>query len=69
MIHGMQDKYHEISTHTPLAGRDQNKPEYIPVIEISTHTPLAGRDVEKWCNGKWFYISTHTPLAGRDRRS
>ena len=34
-----------ISTHTPLARRDNSKvsPEYLP--KISTHTPLARRDV------------------------
>ena len=55
-----------ISTHTPLAGRDQNDNEILQYPQISTHTPLAGRDRKftrflAVCN-----ISTHTPLAGRD---
>ena len=35
-----------ISTHTPLAGRDQLIPVVRMVQLISTHTPLAGRDQE-----------------------
>ena len=34
-----------ISTHTPLAGRDEVVSDYIMDKMISTHTPLAGRDV------------------------
>ena len=35
-----------ISTHAPLAGRDDNlKLGYGGTKEISTHAPLAGRDV------------------------
>ena len=34
----------EISTHTPLAGRDKKPTVDIPLLIISTHTPLAGRD-------------------------
>ena len=33
-----------ISTHTPLAGRDQNRQGDLISCDISTHTPLAGRD-------------------------
>ena len=33
-----------ISTHTPLAGRDESSEPYEPTDYISTHTPLAGRD-------------------------
>ena len=37
---------HWISTHAPLAGRDDNlKLGYGGTKEISTHAPLAGRDV------------------------
>ena len=36
---------HNISTHTPLAGRDAGLEKCTKlVIGISTHTPLAGRD-------------------------
>ena len=35
---------HAISTHTPLAGRDQDLYRYATHYWISTHTPLAGRD-------------------------
>ena len=34
-----------ISTHTPLAGRDAISFEMCESDLISTHTPLAGRDV------------------------
>ena len=34
-----------ISTHTPLAGRDNNGSEIAFSGTISTHTPLAGRDI------------------------
>ena len=33
-----------ISTHTPLAGRDECGEEFEIGNVISTHTPLAGRD-------------------------
>ena len=33
-----------ISTHTPLAGRDERIGNQEKALEISTHTPLAGRD-------------------------
>ena len=33
-----------ISTHTPLAGRDDDLEKRIADMPISTHTPLAGRD-------------------------
>ena len=33
-----------ISTHTPLAGRDNVRPDQDRPEGISTHTPLAGRD-------------------------
>ena len=34
----------QISTHTPLAGRDDIILNGVYDAEISTHTPLAGRD-------------------------
>ena len=36
-----------ISTHTPLAGRDQDNAKNDIVTRISTHTPLAGRDLPR----------------------
>ena len=56
-----------ISTHTPLAGRDEHLGITTDArIIISTHTPLAGRD-RRWRGSEDREgISTHTPLAGRD---
>ena len=34
-----------ISTHAPLAGRDQQQPLAYTQTQISTHAPLAGRDL------------------------
>ena len=34
----------DISTHTPLAGRDSGMDSFRRDFSISTHTPLAGRD-------------------------
>ena len=56
----------DISTHTPLAGRDPLAPFRQHIIVISTHTPLAGRDIDEQTNKVRLVISTHTPLAGRD---
>ena len=57
----------EISTHTPLAGRDKNPASVVTGVGISTHTPLAGRDlVGDILREKTNRISIHTPLAGRD---
>ena len=36
--------YSNISTHTPLAGRDAYSAAQHFIVGISTHTPLAGRD-------------------------
>ena len=59
-----------ISTHTPLAGRDDTE-DYTFNLKrhISTHTPLAGRDGEVETMKSAVQISTHTPLAGRDSRA
>ena len=44
-IHGIShSKLSPISTHTPLAGRDQDSIAVPDSLRISTHTPLAGRD-------------------------
>ena len=57
----------DISTHTPLAGRDRKYSRvYVHKYTISTHTPLAGRDAVRSYNAMFAEISTHTPLAGRD---
>ena len=57
----------EISTHTPLAGRDPHLLFHTSRGDISTHTPLAGRDDQrKGLDQFRTLISTHTPLAGRD---
>ena len=57
-----------ISTHTPLARRDQLALDRVgDAFDISTHTPHAGRDVVDPCYHLVnFCISTHTPHAGRD---
>ena len=58
----------KISTHTPLARRDLQKPQArAGASGISTHTPLARRDaVAALTRATKFFISTHTPLARRD---
>ena len=40
----LQIRYAGISTHTPLAGRDEYTAWAKDLENISTHTPLAGRD-------------------------
>ena len=55
-----------ISTHTPLAGRDDMLTDILGLVSISTHTPLAGRDIFGDLLPGRYAISTHTPLAGRD---
>ena len=58
-----------ISTHAPLAGRDDGSaPQRLITRQISTHAPLAGRDLDAaLCAPGLLAISTHAPLAGRDR--
>ena len=56
----------DISTHTPLAGRDTILDRTENGFQISTHTPLAGRDQVITDFAADLIISTHTPLAGRD---
>ena len=55
-----------ISTHTSLAGRDQEGGAEMGDVRISTHTSLAGRDLYIVDLTKKTVISTHTSLAGRD---
>ena len=58
---------YNISTHTPLAGRDGYQLLADEIKVISTHTPLAGRDELLQMVDDGSVISTHTPLAGRDK--
>ena len=53
---------HNISTHTPLAGRDKEQMQKVNAMQISTHTPLAGRDREEDSMQKddWNFYS-HAP--------
>ena len=55
-----------ISTHAPLAGRDDKRSNNAERRDISTHAPLAGRDKKYHHLNKCQQISTHAPLAGRD---
>ena len=55
-----------ISTHTPLAGRNFISLYTNLGTQISTHTPLAGRNIFYWVFKYFEDISTHTPLAGRN---
>ena len=57
-----------ISTHTPLAGRDNNAVAAYADGEISTHTPLAGRDLPR--TGVYLYqgyFYSHAPRGARRR--
>ena len=57
-----------ISTHAPLAGRDEFRGDDRKTDTISTHAPLAGRDKLHSCEHTTHStISTHAPLAGRDK--
>ena len=57
----------DISTHTPLTGRDSCVSSgVIESLKISTHTPLTGRDFLLFCHLFLCWISTHTPLTGRN---
>ena len=56
-----------ISTHAPLAGRDEMVQDTPVEGVISTHAPLAGRDGAADRSARGERISTHAPLAGRDR--
>nr|DAV55627.1 MAG TPA: hypothetical protein [Caudoviricetes sp.] len=55
-----------ISTHAPLAGRDDLVVAGSQTEGISTHAPLAGRDRNGEPVAWTTKISTHAPLAGRD---
>ena len=55
-----------ISTHTPLAGRDEIRNFIVSLqLDFYSHAPCGAR--REYIRG-WFIerISTHTPLAGRD---
>ena len=59
-----------ISTHAPLAGRDETIGSDWERVIISTHAPLAGRDENTMrLSFRSSKISTHAPLAGRDSKS
>ena len=62
-----RDRFSQISTHAPLAGRDYCAPYSFDKSLISTHAPLAGRDCQQQSLAyTQMQISTHAPLAGRD---
>ena len=55
-----------ISTHTPLAGRDISEMTRQELAKISTHTPLAGRDVLFKSVGMSFNnFYSHAPCGAR----
>ena len=66
---GKTDREVWISTHAPLAGRDDLRRQSVCLLlGISTHAPLAGRDrMAEMTQANLAEISTHAPLAGRDR--
>ena len=58
----------EISTHTPLAGRDRRIAEHFyGRCSFQLTRPLRGATTTLLTEGQFCYISTHTPLAGRDQ--
>ena len=62
--------HQKISTHAPLAGRDDDRTNRYGYRDISTHAPLAGRDsIEDFELMHRMIISTHAPLAGRDGKT
>ena len=64
------ERFYNISTHAPLAGRDDGyEPQDGELPFISTHAPLAGRDQTMIMTACRLIISTHAPLAGRDSKS
>ena len=57
----------EISTHTPLAGRDHFiTPILVNNSNFNSHAPCGARLATKRKIPSVITISTHTPLAGRD---
>ena len=59
--------YTQISTHTPLAGRDFYKAsEITPEYKFLLTRPSRGATTATDSRGRTVTISTHTPLAGRD---
>ena len=62
----IQGTWINISTHTPLAGRDMNSVVLIGRLTISTHTPLAGRDLSQGNNKSVpFDFYSHAPRGAR----
>ena len=63
-VNGSSDT--EISTHTPLAGRDATGDAEQKWITISTHTPLAGRDqADRDSEAGFTYFYSHAPRGAR----
>ena len=63
--HGIQ-VVRSISTHTPLAGRDNTWRNCVLTTGISTHTPLAGRDLGGSCDTSLFDdFYSHAPCGAR----
>ena len=61
--------YKEISTHTPLAGRDViTDSQSAEVTDFYSHAPRGARPPRSKNQANTLEISTHTPLAGRDRK-
>ena len=64
---GVMDDLHEISTHTPLARRDNFTDGKKLLRQISTHTPLARRDqmiadYNKWSENFYSHASREARL-------
>ena len=56
----------KISTHAPLAGRDErSSKKSIPLWHFNPRAPCGARH-DRESNGEGYGISTHAPLAGRD---
>ena len=65
-LHCFPRTFKKISTHTPLAGRDEVIYAYIINVGISTHTPLAGRDRDKGLSqAQLANFYSHAPCGAR----
>ena len=63
----VNDWFRDISTHTPLAGRDNTSRVNIRILlKFQLTRPLRGVTDNTDSFTRSFTISTHTPLAGRD---
>ena len=62
----LQEAAREISTHTPLAGRDLYSLGISASMTISTHTPLAGRDsADVGLSHRHDHFNSHAPCGAR----